>query len=340
MCNIKIERKEKMISDSNWNELKERLKFARRIMITTHIHPDGDAIGSELAMYYYLQYLEKDVEILNISSTPDIYKFLDKENVINIYSDDDFLKESDLIIALDVSKYERIEKIAKDAKKNNIKLITIDHHPKHTENLFIQEIIDTSASSAGYLVYQFIKKFNPEFIDKKIGLFLYCAVATDTGYFHYNNANPESYQMACDLVNVGVKPTEVYEKLYEQNSINQMKMLGHVLQNLHTKYDNKLIWTVITQELLKKYNLSIEESENFSDIIRSIKNVKVCVIFKETKNGIISVNLRSKDNVKVNGIAHRFGGGGHPYASGIKLAKPIEKVIPLVVEAVGELLKK
>lgn len=327
-----------MISDSKWKELNERLKFSGRITITTHIHPDGDAIGSELALYYYLKHLGKDVNILNISPTPDIYKFMDKENVINTYSDDYFLKSSDLLIVLDVSKFERIKKIAKDAKENNISIVSIDHHPKHTQNFFTQEIIDESANSTGYLTYQFIKKFNPEFIDKKIALFLYSALVTDTGYFHYNNSNFEAHKMASELVQIGINPPEVYEKIYEQNNLEQMKLLGHILQNLNIEYGGKIVWFTITQNLLKEYKVKIEETECFSDVVRSIKNLKVCVIIKEMKNGKISVNLRSKDNVKINGIAHRFGGGGHPYASGIKFDKPIEKVVPLVVNAIGKIL--
>ncbi|MEA3500895.1 MAG: bifunctional oligoribonuclease/PAP phosphatase NrnA [Candidatus Marinimicrobia bacterium] len=327
-----------MISDSKWKELNERLKFASRITITAHINPDGDAIGSELAFYYYLKHLGKDVNILNISSTPDVYMFLDKENVINTYSDDNFLKSSDLLIALDVSKFGRMGKIARDAKKNNISVITIDHHPKHTQNFFIQEIIDTSASSAGYLVYQFIKKFNPEFIDKKIALFLYCALVTDTGYFHYDNSSFEAHKMAGELVQIGISPPEVYEKLYEQNSLERIKLLGYILQNLQVEYDGKVVWFTITQNMLKKYKVKLEETECFSDIVRTIKNLKVCIIIKEMKDGKISVNLRSKDNVKINGIAHRLGGGGHPYASGIKFDKPLEKVIPLIVNAIGEIL--
>jgi len=327
-----------MISDSNWEELNERLKFASRITITTHIHPDGDGLGSELALYYYLKYLGKDVNILNISSTPGIYKFLDKENVINTYSDDYFLKSSDMLIALDVSKYERIKKIAKDAKENKIAIVSIDHHPKHTQNLFSQEIIDTSANSTGYLIYQFIKKFNPKFIDKKIALFLYCALVTDTGYFHYDNSNPEAHKMASELIKTGIKPSEVYENLYEQKSLACVKLLGHILQNLQVEYGGKVVWFIITQDILKEYNVKIEEIEGFCDVIRSIKNLKVCVIIKEMKNGKISVNLRSKDNVKINDIAHRFGGGGHPYASGIKFDKPLEKVIQLVIKAIGEIL--
>jgi phosphoesterase RecJ-like protein len=99
-----------------------------------------------------------------------------------------------------------------------------------------------------------------------------------------------------------------------------------------------VVWFIITQDTLKEYNVKIEEIEGFCDVIRSIKNLKVCVIIKEMKNGKINVNLRSKDNVKINGIAHRFGGGGHPYASGIKFDKPLEKVIQLVIKAIGEIL--
>ncbi|MEA1985854.1 MAG: bifunctional oligoribonuclease/PAP phosphatase NrnA [Candidatus Marinimicrobia bacterium] len=326
-----------MITKSNWNELKERIKFANRIVITTHIHPDGDAIGSELALYYYLKYLGKDVSILNISDTPEIYHFLDSENIISKYHDDSLLKYSDLIIAVDVSKYDRIEKIAKDAKKNKITMITIDHHPKHSENLFALELIDPKANSTGYLIYQFIKISDLEFIDKKIALFLYCALVTDTGFFKYNNASPEAYLMASELVKKGVNPAEVYEKIYEQSSFASINLLGYVLQNLNVEYDGKVVWIAISQELLKKYGCKMEDMEGFSDVIRSLKNLKISIMFKETKYGKISVNLRSKGNVKINGIAHRFGGGGHPYASGIKFDKPMSDVIPLIINAVGEL---
>ncbi|MDD3807074.1 MAG: bifunctional oligoribonuclease/PAP phosphatase NrnA, partial [Candidatus Marinimicrobia bacterium] len=327
---------------SQWREFNQRCHYVTTIIITTLLNPDWDAIGSELTMADHLQKLGKKVTILNPSPIPTSLRFLDENNTINtfvkdIHSQD--IEHADLVIFLDIGDFDRaghIGHLARDTGKN---IISIDHHPQASHERYLLFIEDTHASSTGYMIYDYLKNFYPTHLNAFTAKALYVAVMTDTGNFRFSNTRAEDHWMAGDLMTYGIEPYKMYCQIYEQFSLPRMELLGYVLQNLHVECEGKLVWFVITKDVYKKYKVTQEDLDGFSDFMRSIAGVEVSVMFKEMEDGTCRVNLRSKGRVVINKVAQHFGGGGHPFASGATLKKGIDDAIPAILNEVKRVIE-
>ncbi len=322
---------------SKWREFNQRLNYVKSVVITTHMNPDGDAIGSELAMADHLRRLGKKVTIFNPSPMSDSLRFLDEKGEIltfvkGIHETD--IKHTDLLLFLDGGDFDRAGYVGQAAVEFGKNVISVDHHPQANHNPYLLYIEDTSASSTGYMIYEYLKQFYPDHLNRFTAKALYVAVMTDTGNFKFSNTRAEDHLMAGDLIPYGIDPYNMYCRIYEQFSLPRMQLLASILQNLHFDCNGKLVWFVITREVFKKYGVTYDDLDGFSDFMRSIDGVEVSVMFKEMEDGTCRVNLRSKGRVVINKIAQHFGGGGHPFASGANLKKGLNEAIPQILREV------
>lgn len=314
-------------------EIADILKKNNHFIISSHTHLDGDALGSELALYFMLRQLKKDVKIINQDKTPDIYQFLPGVKDIRCAEelDEDFffkVKSGTILVILDSSNLERIGNIHIDMNQIEF-IVNIDHHPSNT-GFGSYNYIDPHASSVGEILYNLGKQMDCT-ITRQMAVPLYTAIVTDTGSFRYANTRASTFQIAFDLVKLGVNPNRITNYIYNNNEISSLKILGEALRNLRLDSSSKISWTVITRDMLEKTQSKDEEIEGIVDKILSIKKVQVAAFFRETKNGSIKVSFRSKGEYNVDHFAHIFGGGGHANAAGCNIKGTIDKVTQKVI---------
>ncbi|MBN2602347.1 MAG: DHH family phosphoesterase [Candidatus Marinimicrobia bacterium] len=301
--------------------------------MTTHVNPDGDGIGSEMAMNYCLRKMNITAEIINSSKLPQEYAFLDPEMIIQQYnpiSDFSRLKEFDMIVIFDVGGITRTGVLGNDLAKLNIPSICIDHHPEnHIVCNF--KVVDDKAPATTCLIYELIKEIDSTYIDKPIAEAVYVGLMTDTGSFRFENANKKAFQLASELLEFGIKPNDIFKLVYESYSRQRMTLLGRILQTVQYEIDGQLAWFTISQKDLRSAGAHLDEIGGFTDFIRSIKGVEVAIMFLEVEARKIRVNFRSKGKIVVNDIARKFGGGGHFFAAGLTVDDSLEKVTQMVL---------
>ena len=328
-----------MISKNELERINDLIATHRRFVLTTHINPDGDAIGSEIAMANYLRHLGKTVLIINNSPTPNNYQFLDEKEDIIVYEEDrhyQLVASADLYLILDISDWDRLRNIGKIIKNSSVPKICIDHH--HINYQFVDvDVIYEAASSTGELIFEFLSKVKHP-IDEITARSLYACILTDTGSFRFSNTTARTHVMASKLLDAGVNAREIYNLVYEQNSRGKMLLMGEALRNLHYECDGRLAWFILTQEMFQKCQTTHWDTEGFAEIPRSIDGVEVSLMFTELDATKVKVSLRSKGNIVIHQIAEKLGGGGHHYAAGALVNNNLESTIPIVLSEIKNLI--
>ena len=304
-----------------------------RFLITTHVNPDGDGIGSELGLLRFLQGLRKEAVIVNSTCTPIKYRFLEHQSEIHLFDprNSAALTQAEVIFILDISKWDRLGPMNQVIRNHPGLKICIDHHPLSGDFADINWICHDACAS-GELVLKLITEMGGQ-LTADIAEPLYASILTDTGAFRFPNTNSRTHSAASLLLETGINPAQIYEQIYERCSPARVKLLGMALCNLEYLHSGRLAWTVITQEMLCKTGVQPEEIEGFVDIARGIRDVLASLLFLELPDGRVKVSLRSKGDVDVNAFASRFGGGGHQHASGILMDGPIDAAVKRVIDA-------
>lgn len=321
------------------DEIKYVVKRAQNFVITTHVNPDGDGLGCEIALLYFLEKLGKAVTVINVSETPDNYKFLDSENRILTFNENDYdhiekILNADVIFICDMNQSHRLRTMEKYVLQSNAVKIIVDHHLE-TQDFADYYLIDVDAPASGEIVYKFIKSFSEDNgieIDEKIATGLYTAIMTDTGSFRFPRTDSETHLIIAELLDAGVNPAEVYEKIYEQSSLGRIKLLGKCLSELEVEYDGQLGYIVVTQQMLKDYGVKEWETDGFVQSILSVAGIKVAIFILELKDGV-KLSFRSKGDIPINELAKEFGGNGHKNAAGARLYNiSVDEVLKQVLE--------
>jgi bifunctional oligoribonuclease and PAP phosphatase NrnA len=289
-------------------------------LITTHEGPDGDAVGSSLALATYLQRLGKDVTIYFHDPVPELYTFLPlADSVVHAIPDRHF----EICFVLDVGEFRRAgEELAQFRKVG--KFINIDHHLL-CDTFGAINLIDAEAAATGILVYRIIKGAG-HVIDYETALCIYTAVITDTGSFRYSNANKEAFTVAGELVELGINAWSISEKLYESQPRKRLELLALALSTLTVSPRGDVACVTVTLDMYEKTGATAELTDGFVNYPRSIRGVEVAVFFREIKPGLFKAGFRSKGKVNVSALAAELGGGGHHNAAGCNVAGSLEEV--------------
>jgi len=315
-----------------WNEVIKTIKKGESFLVTTHINPDGDAIGSELALFRFLRAEGKRVKILNSNPTPRNYEFLDSDRVIEVYTgvaDPDPGRDVDAVFVLDISTSRRLGPLWELVSRTRARKICIDHHLGN-DRFADLNVIDTGACATGELVYDLIMSVRG-WLDYDLALPLYVSIMTDTGSFRFSNTTERTHVIVSHLISVGVNPRKVYEQIYENNSVGQMRLLARVLGSLQLTDDGRIAWIEVERSAFDDTGANPEELEGMIDYLRMIGGVEVCLLFLERERGGTKVSMRSKGDFDVNLFASRYGGGGHQHAAGAVLDVGLEEAVRRVV---------
>ncbi|MBN2397931.1 MAG: bifunctional oligoribonuclease/PAP phosphatase NrnA [Deltaproteobacteria bacterium] len=299
-------------------------------LITSHVRPDGDALGSELALYHVLRGMGKDAVVYNQDVTPTVYAFLPgaEEIVHSLESVERF----DAVFVLDCSDISRVGD-EQDKIRSIPNVINIDHHL--SVGTFAKILLtDSEASSTGEMIHRLLTHMGIG-ITRDVATNLYTAVLTDTGSFQYSNTGSATFRVAADLVEKGADCRYIAKNIFEAKPAVQIRLLGKVLDTLQLYEAGKVGVILVTQEMLRREGALPEHTEGLVDMVRSIRDVEVAVYCYEVSEGRFKVSLRSKGDVDVEKIAGTLGGGGHKNASACRVEGDFETVRGRVLDAIA-----
>ncbi len=306
----------------------------RRCVVASHIRPDGDAIGSVLALALALERFGHTVTALNEDGVPESLRFLPgSERVIRPAGPVD----ADIAFALDNATQPRLGEGVNAAIAAVPVLVNVDHHISNSR--YGQwHYIDAAAPATGQIVADWLEAAGVE-IDAAIAENLYTAISTDTGSFQYSNTTPATHRWAARLIETGLDVGDLNRKIYQSSPLRRLKLLGELLQVLDVSPDGRVASWHLTADMLARVGACPEDSENMIDHIRDIDGVIVAAFFEELSDGKVRLSLRSKDaRFDASALCARFGGGGHKMAAGARLRGPIGEARSQVLSSIHEAL--
>lgn len=310
------------------------IKKSQSFMLTTHINPEGDAIGSELALALALENMGKNVTVVNQDPVPYSLTFLPGVwKVRHVEPGNHF----DVGILLDCGSPERTGSVGELLPRCDT-IISIDHHVTYG-GYGDYCLHDSQASSTGELVFQLLKHLERD-IDEEIATLLWVAVMTDTGSFRYSNTSSAALQIAAELVDLGARPWEISEKLYEREPHGKLLLLSKVLSTLEVSDCGEIASITVFKRDMDTVGATNDYLEGFINYPRSIEGVKVAVSFREETHRFYKVSLRAKGDADVARVATSFSGGGHVKAAGFKAKGNLTKVKRDVYRKINEMLKE
>lgn len=326
----------------DFEKLKNIIIDNSSFLLTTHVNPDADAIGSEVAFYYILKKLGKEVYIINHSATPYNLEFFNRNNIIQKFDyqiHKEIFEKVDVLVALDFNRVNRIVSMEKEFRESKKTKICIDHH-QDEEKFADYFFIDTNYCATAHIIYDFVIKTKIVELDYYIAESLYAAIMTDTGSFRFERTTAEVHKIIAELLSLGVNPGEVYDKIYDQSKFSKLKLLGRALESIKLIANDRLGYMILTQKDFNDFGAIESDTENFVNYNLSIENVVLGILFIELNNGF-KVSFRSKGNIAVNKLASEFGGGGHINASGARFfTDNMSEMIPIILSKAESYLNK
>jgi len=310
----------------NWQEFIEVIQAHDRFMLTSHIRPDCDALGSVLGMMDVLEQLGKDVIIVNGQPTPPNLAFIDPENRIKAIGVDiqlEDLQDRDIHMVLDTSAWAQLGPMGEVIKAMDIPLIVVDHH-QGEDDLGATFFKDTTAEAAGKLVADAADALGVEW-NARMARPLFAAVATDTGWYRFGSAGAGTYQLASRLVAAGAVPSEIYGQLYEQETIGRLRLRGTVLERVGVELDGRLAHTFIRLEDFENTGAVPTDTEDLVNLCLTIKGTDAAFILVEQTPDVYKVSFRSRCELDCSDLARQFGGGGHKAAAGAGIEGPFKE---------------
>ena len=304
-----------------------------RFVITTHVRPDGDAIGSQVALGRYLQKMGKTVTLLNSDPPPGNMEWLPGIEAVQTFDGNgEHLKAiggADVLIVVDTNALHRLGDMADAVKASGAVKVLVDHHTG-PEDWFDHQFVRDTASSAAELVYELIATDDPDLIDASLAQALYAGIVTDTGSFRYNSVTPHVHRVTAELMERGdLNPEELYTHLYETKTLHAHRLLARTLETIRLVHDGLIGYIYVSQAMLEETGATSEDTEGLVSYVLALEGVRVALIFTETAKGT-KISFRSKGELHVNEWARAFGGGGHRNASGAFVQKPLSDTIDAV----------
>ena len=322
----------------DWSPLSDLIATCDRFLVTSHVRPDGDALGSEVGMVGLLRQMGKDVRVVNASRTPPRYDFLDPSgSLFEHYGSQataQNLEDRQAIVILDLSAWSQLGEFAEFVRGFEGPRLVIDHHVSQ-DDLGATYLKDTSAEATGTLVVQASHALGVS-ITPEMATGLLTAIAMDTGWFRHPNTKPGTLLTAAELIGAGAKIEEIYRLLFERGTLGRLKMLGESLASLRTDLDGRIAYATVTREDFDRTGAIPQDTEDLVDYTVSIDGVEVGLLFIEQARGGIKVSARSRRGLDCARLLAEFGGGGHKAAAGATLPDPLAEQLPRVLKAVRE----
>jgi phosphoesterase RecJ-like protein len=318
----------------DWRPFTKLVSDSQSFVLTSHMRPDCDAIGSELAMALALRSLGKTVRIVNGDTVPPHIAFIDPNRDVQVLGRDVSVGEiaCDALVVLDTSAWSQLGPMADVVRESPARKIVVDHHVSQ-DDMGAALFKDTAAESTGRLVLEAIDALGAA-LTPAIATALFAAISTDTGWFRFSSVNEATFAAAARLAKAGAKPHVVFGALYEQNSLARLWLQGRILTNVKSHLDGRLLTTAITRADLEAVGAEATDTEDVINRLLGVAGVEVALLFLELGPQETKVSLRSRAAVDVNKIAERLGGGGHRAAAGVRFRGPLTDAQAVVLDEV------
>lgn len=317
-----------------FQQFRDLLSDAKRILISTHALPDGDGLGAECALFHYLKRARKACRVYNPDPLPKRYRFLDpKGNILLGPREVELWDTCDLWVIVDTNDPRRLGPLWNEMNLRARRIVFLDHHPdikgadaiKYPPHAMV--VSDDTSSSIGELLYHLFEELDLVKINKEMGQGLYVSVMTDTNSFRYARTTPLAHQIAAEMIELGVNPEEIYQNIYSSKEVSHLQLLGHMLQNVQVSGNGKLAWLEMRLEVRKEFRASSDDTQSFLNLLLLLKDAEVVCLFREEDDGKVRVSIKSKGQIVVNRVAMDLGGGGHEYAAGVALDVPFASAV-------------
>ena len=323
----------------DWSRLRDIVEPHDRFLITSHVRPDGDALGSELGMAELLIQKGKYCRIVNASSLPARYKFLDlagRVRQLGVDVDESDPADFDVVMILDTSAWSQLGGMADLVRTTMAKKVVIDHHIGHDE-MGAELFKDSTAAACGLLIAEATVHLGG-LLTREIAEPLFVALATDTGWFRFSSTDGRTLRVAAQLVETGLEVNRLYRLLFEESSVARLKLTGRMLESLRVTCDGRVAYSSIRQGDLRATGASYQDSEDMVNYTLSIAGVEVGLLFVELQSGGLKVSFRSRGEFDCTKVAAQFGGGGHRQAAGATFEADPAEAEARVLKAVASAL--
>jgi phosphoesterase RecJ-like protein len=302
------------ISDQEWERALEVISSADTVALACHLGPDGDALGSLLALTIALD--EQGVKTVaswgsDPFTIPPHYTYLPKLDLLSPPSA--FQAEPDLMITFDAGSFERLGSLEPNARAAK-QLLVVDHHVSN-DHFGSINLIDPEAAASAVIVYELLERMGVK-LDEDIATCLYTGIVTDTGRFQYKNTTPDVHRITAELLAAGAPHVEITQTIYNTHPVGYLRLAATALEKLEIRSDASLVWTWVTNEDLARVQVGLEDIEGLIDLVRTADVADVAVVLKQQEDGRYRVSMRSKGQSDVGAVATKFGGGGHALAAG------------------------
>lgn len=317
----------------DYRNLIDRLKAGKRFIVASHASPDGDGIGSTIAMGMLLQSMGKSVVLYNSDPVPANLSFLPQADRLVSHLEPD--AAFDMAIMVDCAQRKRISKAFEEHQGFGA-LACIDHHLLEEAEADML-LLDDSAASTGEVVWRLMKQAGFT-VDAEVALLIYTTLVVDTGFFKYSSTTSHVFELAAELVRAGAEPWLVAKHLEESYPAARLKLMAASLATIAFEFEGRYAHMRVTQDMLRTTGSLMEMSDEYATYPRSVAGVEVSALFREFEPGLVKVSLRSKDVVDVAALARSMGGGGHARAAGVRIRTSIEQAESRIRDAVAKAL--
>lgn len=325
----------------DWKRFADVVGGHQSFVLTSHVRPDCDALGSELGMAGVLEALGKTVRIVNAQATPPNLEFIDPGRKILALGRDitpEQAADCDVLMVLDTSAWIQLGAMADVVRATRARKLIVDHHVSQ-DDLGAELFKDTSAEATGRLVVDAAEALGVR-LTPALAMPLFAAVATDTGWFRFNSTSSGTYRTAAKLVEAGAVPAAIYAALYEQDSLGRMRLRGVVLERIESELQGRFGHTYIRFADFAATGAVPSDTEDLVNMVLAVRGTEFAVILVELSEGGIKVSFRSRSQLDCNQIAGQFAGGGHKAAAGATVNLPFEEARCRVLDAVRSAMKQ
>jgi bifunctional oligoribonuclease and PAP phosphatase NrnA len=313
------------------------LMAGRRVALITHVNPDGDGLGSEVALWHLLRERGLHPIIANPTPTPDRFDFLVPTEADASGRAVKEIERADVIMVVDISDLSRLGDLGPAVRARGVPVICIDHHVSQGSLPAGPRLVAPEATATAELVFDLAGALEWE-LPVESARALYVGLLTDTGGFRFSNTTARALRVAGALLERGLDPETIYEQVYASAPEGRIRLLAEVLRTLVVERDIGLAWVTVPPDALERHDATPDDLEGIVEYPRSIAGVRLALLFRQIANGRIKVSLRSMGAVNVADLAHRFGGGGHARAAGASFEGTMAAVQTTVLAAARDVL--
>lgn len=324
----------------DWPRFVELVHANRRFLLTSHVRPDCDALGSELGMAAVLERLGKEVKVINPVEVPPNLRFIDPEGKLESLKSDavrEWIDLADVLMVLDTAAWAQLGDMCDVIRTIKATKMVLDHHLS-SDDLGAEMFKDPAAEATGRLVMEAAEQLGVA-ITAEVARALFAAVATDTGWFRFASTSVRTYQLAAKLAAAGAKPDQIYRDLYENDTLARLQLIGRAMARTQTELDGRLIHTWLERADFESTGAIPQDSEDVINLTLSVGGTQVAVILVEQPGGGFKISFRSRSDLDCSLVAEQFGGGGHKSAAGAFISQPLSAAQSMVLDAVRDAMR-